>query len=242
MKDLIEQQVAEQVQQHLESMNGQVQQLQSQASESIQQLAQVADRIQDQRAAAQIALDSLSTAMKNQMIASPDLLRPGMTHGLLSNKAYHAASCYYEAMLRYWTNNGLVYSLSTQVNMVSHAIALEINRATFEMSIAAHDARNAWHDFKVAVNDSIVIDGDMLDPVWDERGFGLTFVFTDGLVITAAVQEVYDINVGGLPPGTFVYVNGLAFEIVENGYYMVKCDIHGFQRTTTLLNDSMRRI
>lgn len=236
MKDLIEQQVAEQVQQHLQSMNGQVQQLQSQASESIQQMVQVADQIQDQRLAAQMALDTLSMAMKNQMTASPDSLRPVMSRQLMESRPHYYASCYYEAMLRYWNAMQSAYILTTQVNFVSHAIALEINRATVEMSQAAYDAREQWQNFVQSLDDSIGFDDDMLGDSFNEHYYSITYVFPDSLTITASFPSHQIIRFGGLPIGTFVYINGHAFEIAANGFYAITPQIHGFDRVTSLIN------
>lgn len=236
MKDLIEQQVAEQVQQHLVSMDGQVQQLQSQANVSIQHLARVVDQIQDQRAAAQLALDQLSMATKNQMTASPDSLRPVMSRQMMDNRPHYYASCYYEAMLRYWNSMQTAYILSTQVNFASHAIALEINRATAEMGQAAHDAREQWSRFNASLDDTIGFDDDMLADSYNEYHYAITYVFPDGLTITASLPVHQTLRFGGLPIGTFVYINGKAFEIAQNGFYMIDFNVHGFERTTSLIN------
>lgn len=236
MKDLIEQQVAQQVQQQMETMSGQVYKLQSQASESLQQMAQVADQVQDQRIAAQMALDSLSMAMKNQMIASPDSLRPAMSRQMMESRPHYYASCYYEAMLRYWSAMQTAYILSTQVNYVSHAIALEINRATAEMGQAAHDAREQWYEFAHSLDEAIGFDDDMLGDAYNEHYYSITYVFPDSLTITASIPTHQVIRLGGLPVGTYVYINGCAFEIAHNGFYAITPQIHGYERTTGLIN------
>lgn len=236
MKELIEQSVAQQIQSQLALMEGQVHHLQEQTNTSIQQLEVVADRIQDQRTSAQVALDTLTVAMKNQQTASPDLLRPIMQHQMMGNRTHHLASCYYESMIRYWNASNVVYILSTQINTVSHAVALEINRAGFELTIAAQEAKLAWHTFNDALTSDIELDMDMIEDVWDERAICVTLVFIDGLTINYTVSPYGMIQLGGLPAGTFVYINGAPFEVADHGVYKLRIDIHGFERITSLIN------
>ena len=236
MKELIELSVAQQVQSQMTLIDAQVHHLQEQTNHSIQQLELVADRIQDQRAMATVALDTLSSAMKVQQTASPDLLRPIMQHQMMGNRAHHLASCYYESMIRYWNASNVVYILSTQINVVSHAVALEINRAGFELTIAAQEAKTAWHAFDDSLTSDIELDMDMIEDVWDERAMCVTLVFIDGLTINYTVSPYAMVQLGGLPVGTFVYINGAPFEIADGGVYKLGIDIHGFQRITSLIN------
>lgn len=237
IQQLIETTIKEELATTLNTMQSQVSQIQSHVDHSLESLEQVSNRIQDQRTAAQLALDSLSTAIKTQQIASPDLLRPVMAHQLMGNPAHYHASCYYEAMLRFWNANNLVYVLSTQVNFTTHAIALEINRATVEATNAAYDAKNSWYDFISKIDESVVIDSDMLADKWNDNFFAFTIVFTDGLTISSTLAPTARIPVGGLPAGTFVYINGVSFEIANNGYYLINGDALNFNRITSLLND-----
>lgn len=237
MKELIELSVAQHVQSQLALMDQQVHHLQEQTNHSIQQLELVANRIQDQQVAAQTALDTLSTSMKIQQTVSPDLLRPIMSHQMMGNKAHHLASCYYESMIRYWNASNVVYILSTQINMVSHAIALEMNRATHEVTIAAAEAKKTWREFADALTEDITLDLDQIADKWDENCIAVTAVFADGLAINYTVSPYEEIKLGGLPAGTFVYVNGVAFEVADRGVYQLGLDIYGFQRITSLLNN-----
>lgn len=237
MKELIETSIAQQVQEQLAMMDNQVYQLQEKTNQSIQQLELVADRIQDQRATAQTALDTLSIAIKNQQTASPDLLRPLMSHQMMGNKAHHLASCYYESMIRYWNASNVVYILSTQINTISHAIALEMNRASQELTIAASEAKCTWHEFVDALTEDITLDLDQIADKWDERCIAVTVVFTDGLAINYTTSPYAEVKLGGLPVGTFVYINGVAFEVADYGVYQLAVDVYGFQRITSLLNN-----
>lgn len=237
IQQLIENTIKEELATTLNTMQAQVSQVQTQVGHSLESLEQVSIRIQDQRAAAQLALDSLSSAIKTQQIASPDLLRPAMSHQLMGNSAHYHASCYYEAMLRFWNANNLVYVLSTQVNFATHAIALEINRSTIEATNAAYDAKNSWYDFISKIDESIVIDSDMLADKWNDNFLAFTIVFTDGLAISSTLAPTSRIPVGGLPVGTFVYINGVVFEIADGGYYLINGTDFNFNRVTSILND-----
>lgn len=154
----------------------------------------------------------------------------------MGNRPHYYASCYYEALLRYWSATQTAYILSTQVNVVSHAVALEINKATHEAGAAYKDALNTWVDFINSLDESIIIDDDMLGDCWNDSHYAITIVFSDGLTITAASALYNVLKFGGLPAGTFVYINSKSFEIAENGFYMISPNIHGFDRLTTVIN------
>lgn len=160
-----------------------------------------------------------------------------MSHQMMGNKAHHLASCYYESMIRYWNASNVVYILSTQINMVSHAIALEMNRATHEVTIAATEAKKTWREFADALTEDITLDLDQIADKWDENCIAVTAVFADGLAINYTVSPYEEIKLGGLPAGTLVYVNGVAFEVADRGVYQLGLDIYGFQRITSLLNN-----
>lgn len=184
-----------------------------------------------------ISIDQLIEQTVAQKVQEQlNTLSPTVSHQLINNKAHYYASRYYEAMLRYWSNSQLIYMLSTQVNVVSHAIALEINRATVEFTKANNDAYNAWIEFVKSLDDRIGFDDDMLADAYDLDYYAITYVFPDGLTISAALKTNYQIKFGGLPVGTCVYINGKVFEIVADGFYMVDPMIYESQRITALIN------
>ena len=160
-----------------------------------------------------------------------------MSHQMMGNKAHHLASCYYESMIRYWNASNVVYILSTQINTISHAIALEMNRASQELTIAASEAKCTWHEFVDALTEDITLDLDQIADKWDERCIAVTVVFTDGLAINYTTSPYAEVKLGGLPVGTFVYINGVAFEVADYGVYQLAVDVYGFQRITSLLNN-----
>ena len=120
---------------------------------------------------------------------------------------------------------------------MSPGVALEINRASIEMTRASYEARDALAAFNANLTHDISVDPDMLADKWTE-GVCLTIVFPDGLTMSYSMDTWGSYPLGGLPLGTIVYINTIAFEVGDGCYYLVKADEFTYSRLTAAIYDS----
>lgn len=201
-KELIEQTVAQQVAEQLQSMSTQTQSISTQAYELKERMGLLETSLGYFQDSIQTTRDITLTAMNLQPTPSTNFSPPSISP---TRSPYLIASCYYEACLRYWTACQTVYVLSTQVNNVSAHIAREVNMATWQMANAGIDTRREWFDLMDSLTEDIVLDISRVAA--STQILSITFLFVDGLMVTGAMTPFDRINLGGLEPGTIVYIN-----------------------------------